>query len=96
MDPYFDQRQQRMAKRVGNLESNLYVRFTEARKANFCFSSKSGTRRMKDPFVTWLGNPPLGRFSDFVLAFIARETIAGITDDAATLRTLVSSFALMR
>lgn len=78
-----------MANRVGKLPSKVYERFTEARKANFCGSSKKGARRVKDPFITWLGNPPLGKFADFALAFIARETVASITDDAATLRDLV-------
>lgn len=81
-----------MANRVNEIGGQQYERFTDARKANFCNSSKKGARRVKDPFITWLGSPPLGRYGDFVLAFIARETVASITDDAASLRAQVCSF----
>uniref|UniRef100_A0A1I7XG06 RGS domain-containing protein n=1 Tax=Heterorhabditis bacteriophora TaxID=37862 RepID=A0A1I7XG06_HETBA len=85
-DHVLDARQRRMAARVSVLDPSQYDRFSDARKATFQPSVKKGSKRDSEDLLVWLGSPPAVRGIEFIIGFLARETVAQLVYDALTIR----------
>ncbi|CAD6187768.1 unnamed protein product [Caenorhabditis auriculariae] len=73
---------------IRDLSNEDYQAFSAARQATF--QRQKFLKSSKAPnFLAWLGNPPIGENVEFVLAFVAKETVLQIVRDAVEIRNAV-------
>ncbi|CAI4233326.1 unnamed protein product [Auanema sp. JU1783] len=83
-DPVMEQRQKRLAERVAHFDMDEYERFSAARACGFSNTTR-GIKIMKKDMRTWLARSFDGSI-EFVMAFLAKETVSCLVEDALAVR----------